>query len=704
VTVSTSVRSSDVSSGIALYARNVTTPKRSLFRTVRSREKYKPKYLSGLSLALATVVVCALGVFSPERSLAYILDLDEPIIDVGIEPGGDPGGGGTGNAGADVGQALVVASTKQIAARSEKTPMPDLTSVAQAIAASGTPEEAMQAVPPEFLDSYPELFPAAGFSDASVSALTTTQTGIVVAPCPSGGGNLLAPGFPAPYGAYVPNTLNNWCMPNSVTNGCNVIPDRTPVYDFGAACRQHDLAYRWKPVSSWSRMLVEAALLGDALDDCAYRTGASKRACQIAASVMVTATILFGDIVYGRDDTPGYSTGPLQIDPAVLDTGGYCAQPSYAKLYVGEFSTRIVRGVPVYPTGVGKAFSRMRFRFFNANDNLVTEHTTRAADRGCVVRHERERFSSSVLPAGRYRVEVTFVPFGSNQLEVRTLWLETIERTSNTWCNQSSHPVVWIPGGEPARVGALVYLSGIVRPSTRVAYNLVSSAGSIVLSHTTRPAASNCVIAHEPEARYLHVPPGTYTLRATYTEWETNQQYTADRNLIVWSNTNGLTSAAPSTPTTQKSTAPVTTMPTSSSQTMKPLSVQSAIAAATTTAIPSLPVGTTPAATTQPTTTPPTTTPPTTTPPITTPPITAPSTTATPSETKAPPTTATPPVTKVPPTTSTPTTTTATTIPVTKTTSVPGTKPASLGKPAGRATDSSISAETEKEETIESKV
>jgi hypothetical protein len=397
--------------------------------------------------------------------------------------------------------------------------------------------------------------------------------------------------------------------------------------------------------------------------------------------LMVTATILFGDFLYGRDETSGYSSGPLQVDPAVLDTGGYCAQPSYAKLYVGEFSTRIVRGVPVYPIGIGKAFSRMRFRFFNATNHLVTEHTTHAADRGCVVRQERERFSSSVLPAGRYRVEVTFVPYESNQLETRTLWLETIEYTGNTWCSQSSHPIVLIDGGGPARVGGLVYLSGIVRPSTPITFTLLNAAGSIVLTHTTRPAANNCVVAHEREKLYLQVPPGSYTLRATYKEWETNRLYTADRDLVVLSNTY---SPAPATPITQPSMASIPT----------PLTVQSANVPITTAATPSLPVGITASGTKPPLTTPPSeTTPPTTTPPIT----------ATPSETKAPPTTGTPPVTKVSPTMSTPTTTSTTTVPATKTTILPSIKPNPLAKPVQRAPESLIPAETETVETIESK-
>jgi hypothetical protein len=141
-----------------------------------------------------------------------------------------------------------------------------------------------------------------------------------------------------------------------------------------------------------------------------------------------------------------------------------------------------------------------------------------------------------------------------------------------------------------------------------------------------------------------------------------------------------LVSAGAVVATTQQTTTSVPTIATTSRA--KPVSVQSV------TVPPSAPATTVASESTKP----PRSALPTTTPPTTTPPITVPSTKLS------------PPVTTVPPTTTSTTTTSSTTIPVTKTTSVPGTKPASLGKPVERATDSSISAETEKEETIESKV
>lgn len=405
----------------------------------------------------------------------------------------------------------------------------------ETMATAADPTQVLAAVPQELRSAFPEFFPEAGFSEASIAAFVR-QSGLNIPPCPPAGGARLVPGFPIPYGAYTPNPLNNWCMPNSVTGGCSYFPDRSPFWDFGAACRQHDLAYRWKPVPSEDRMLVEHALLADALDDCAYRSVGSRAICRHAAMTMFLATTIFGGPFYGSGETAGYSTGPLQVDPSVLDSGGICAQSTHAWLYVGEFSERVVRGTPVYPTAVTKAFSRTRFRFFGPNGTLALEHTTRAADRNCVVRHERERFNSTLLPAGLYRVEVSLVPWETNRLETRTLWLETIDYTGNTSCRQTSHPIMWSPAGEPVPVGGTVYFSGVVRPSTSVAFQILDGNGVARLVHTTRPAGSNCVIAHEPERRSLAgLPAGRYRLRATFTEWETNQLRTTERDLAIGS-------------------------------------------------------------------------------------------------------------------------------------------------------------------------
>jgi hypothetical protein len=141
-----------------------------------------------------------------------------------------------------------------------------------------------------------------------------THSGATIPGCPAAGLQLL-PGFPAPYRFFSTNPANNWCMPNGPDNSCTAFPDTKSVagitiYDFRAACRQHDLGYRWVPAS---KIALDARIFVDAAADCARRNLVIRPFCFSWAAVLFTGVFLFGGPSYGNSVREGY-TGRSQYD------------------------------------------------------------------------------------------------------------------------------------------------------------------------------------------------------------------------------------------------------------------------------------------------------------------------------------------------------------------------------------------------------
>ncbi len=98
-----------------------------------------------------------------------------------------------------------------------------------------------------------------------------------------------------------------------------------------------------------------------------------------------------------------------------------------------------------------------------------------------------------------------------------------------TTCAQPSHAIFYSPSGYSVPRGTSVYLSGVVRPFSRVRYEFVDSSGNVAARHLTDFSRANCVVHHEPEAFNTGLlASGTYTVRATYMAWESESNVTAN--------------------------------------------------------------------------------------------------------------------------------------------------------------------------------
>lgn len=111
------------------------------------------------------------------------------------------------------------------------------------------------------------------------------------------------------------------------------------------------------------------------------------------------------------------------------------------------------------------------------------------------------------------------------------------------FCNQPSH--AWVhTGGFGNRVprNQTLWFTGVVRPLSRVRFELLDSAGQVALRHTTHASYLNCVVRHEPEAvpAWL-LPTGVYQVRALFTPWETEQVTQVDLGPLEIYNATGTT-------------------------------------------------------------------------------------------------------------------------------------------------------------------
>ena len=352
-----------------------------------------------------------------------------------------------------------------------------------------------------------------------------THSGATIPGCPVAGLQLL-PGFPAPYGFFSTNPANNWCMPNGPDNGCNVVPDTGSVagitiYDFRAACRQHDNGYRWVPAS---KIAVDARIFVDAAADCARRSLVVRPFCFSAAAVLFTGVFLFGGSAYGDAAWEGYNRPLLPSGVRPLDPAPTCAQPSHARLATPGDTTTMSRGTVFNLTGVVRKHNRVLFEFFDSSWNLAATHLTYFSDNNCVVRHEPETFNTNRLPLGTVFVTATYAPW-ENTETVRRQHITTLQITAGggtTTCNQPTH--AWVYGGPTVTQGAIVYLTGVVHRYSPITFNFYDADGNWVTQHVTQPARDNCVVHHEPEwFNTARLPIGTVRVDATFLEWETDQ-------------------------------------------------------------------------------------------------------------------------------------------------------------------------------------
>jgi hypothetical protein len=352
-----------------------------------------------------------------------------------------------------------------------------------------------------------------------------THSGATIPGCPAAGLQLL-PGFPAPYGFFSTNPTNNWCMPNGPDNGCTAFPDTRSVagitiYDFRAACRQHDNGYRWVPAS---KLALDARIFVDAAADCARRNLVIRPFCFSWATVLFTGVFLFGGPSYGNSDRPGYNR-QLPIRP--LEPAASCAQSSHARLATPGNATTMSRGTVFNMTGVVRRQNRVLFEFFDSSWNLAATHLTYFSDNNCVVRHEPETFNTNRLPLGTVFVTATFAAWEQNET-VRRQQIATLQITAGggtTTCNQPTH--AWVYGGPTVTQGAIVYLTGVVHKYSRITFNFYDANGNWITQHLTQPARDNCVVHHEPEwFSTSRLPIGTVRVDATFLEWETDQWMT----------------------------------------------------------------------------------------------------------------------------------------------------------------------------------
>lgn len=82
-------------------------------------------------------------------------------------------------------------------------------------------------------------------------------------------------------------------------------------------------------------------------------------------------------------------------------------------------------------------------------------------------------------------------------------------------CNQVAH--VWVGGGSDVTQGTTLYGTGVVVPNSLVYFGFYNAAGTLVKTHLTQAARSNCVVHYEPEAiGTWDLAPGYYYIYASY--------------------------------------------------------------------------------------------------------------------------------------------------------------------------------------------
>lgn len=407
---------------------------------------------------------------------------------------------------------------------SEPTSEKEFIQLMDALDNASSAEEAASLLPASVYEQHPDVVALIETGTLPTPPPTLTRfTGEQVPSAPAAGGTLL-PGYPGPYGFYTSNPTNNWGMPNSPSGGCGpwFIRGDGLYFDFRRACYQHDLAYRWTPVD---RLSVDLRFLREMLYDCTHRNLLTIRLCTIRAGLYFTFVSLLGGPSYGGTLTPGYNAPG---DPMAWQAPySSCAQASHVFVYTDGYGNRVPRNKPIYFTGVVRQYSRVRFQLIDAYGNVALQHMTHAARTNCVIHHEPERVSASVLPNGVYQVRALFTPWETEQVTTQNLGtLEIFTPTGSTTCNQNSH--AWVYGAQyPVTVGAIIYPIGVVRRYTPIYFSFVSQTGGPTYQHTTHTARENCVVHHEPEARSTAGwVPGRYDIYATYTEWETDQVVT----------------------------------------------------------------------------------------------------------------------------------------------------------------------------------
>jgi hypothetical protein len=399
----------------------------------------------------------------------------------------------------------------------------DQPTIDQATVDQATIDQVMALVPQAMYDTDPALAGLIMGVAPVAPPAPVSHSGPIIPGCPAGGAGLL-PGYPAPYGLYSPNPTNNWCTPNGNDNFCSFSPDSGLTFDFRAACRQHDLAYRWTPVPSSQRGLVDGQLYLDMKADCARRNWVSRVFCYPRAAIMYLFVLVFGGFAYGTSQWPGYNS-PGAAVPLPAPPG--CTQPTHAFVYTAGQGDSPRRGSQIYLTGVVRSFSRIYFEFRDAAGTLVATHLTYFAGGNCVVNHEPEFFDVSRLPLGPIAVFATMTRFEDNQTVTQQVAsLNVREGGGTTTCNQPTHAWVAFTTG-PMPQGTTIYLTGVVRQYTPIVFRIYDQSGALVAVHQTQPARSNCVVHHEPEAfstSLLSV--GTYAVDATYVEWESDRTVT----------------------------------------------------------------------------------------------------------------------------------------------------------------------------------
>lgn len=386
-----------------------------------------------------------------------------------------------------------------------------------------TTEYLVSMVPAQVYADYPVLDDLIRGADPYALGVVS-YSGATIPGCPAAGQQLLA-GFPGPYGHYNINVNNNWCTPNGPDNGCSNVRDNGLTFDFRAACRQHDLAYRW---AAAPRFTVDLQLLKDFAADCAKRNIASRELCFARAGVYYAFVAAFGFTAYGNSEWPGYNRPIPATGIPALPAAATCLQSSHARLHTPNNATTMSRGTVFNMTGVVRRHNRVRFEFYDGGWNLVASHLTYFSDNNCVVRHEPETFNTNRLPVGSVHVVATYAAWEHNttvRQHITSLWIT--DGGGSTRCNQASHARVNGGNNLTLTQGSTVYLTGVVRKYSRITFNFYDANGNWVAQHVTQPARDNCVVHHEPEwFSTWRLPVGTNRVDATYLEWETDRWFT----------------------------------------------------------------------------------------------------------------------------------------------------------------------------------
>lgn len=105
---------------------------------------------------------------------------------------------------------------------------------------------------------------------------------------------------------------------------------------------------------------------------------------------------------------------PVSYDGVELGTEAFCYQEPHAFV---NFSRDVVRGTPLYPTGIVPENSRANFWFLDEQGQVVKTHLTANAHDNCVIQHEPEAMSTADLAPGYYYVYANFwtVAYSSGQ-------------------------------------------------------------------------------------------------------------------------------------------------------------------------------------------------------------------------------------------------------------------------------------------------